>query len=275
MLILLAVAYHHGLSPPLTSRATKLANYNFEPVLEPQEPDYSKFKHDNPESLSAAVLVVSSPRNKCGETNSPGKQQSLALRRMSHPAVRQLIGADVHDLPHGRASREAEAVSAIKQLQYEVRSRASHAEWAIWLCQLSSSLHVAAWHFRSRRASVHIQPALDVTLRRRSQAIKIFLPAEFATNRVVIVACQRRRQRFASALVTQSTTGSEGLNCNECHRVRAGVARQLQVSAPQPLNHHASSRALSCMSCHNGKRAFGGDDFSVCKRCHTGNAWHF
>jgi c(7)-type cytochrome triheme protein len=68
---------------------------------------------------------------------------------------------------------------------------------------------------------------------------------------------------------------SEGLNCNECHRVRAGVARQLQVSAPQPLNHHASPGALSCMSCHNGKRAFGGDDFSVCKRCHTGNAWHF
>lgn len=68
---------------------------------------------------------------------------------------------------------------------------------------------------------------------------------------------------------------SEGLNCNDCHRVRAGVARQLQVSAPQPLNHHASAGAISCMSCHNGKRAFGGDDFAACKRCHTGNAWHF
>jgi hypothetical protein len=65
------------------------------------------------------------------------------------------------------------------------------------------------------------------------------------------------------------------LSCNECHRVRAGVVRRLQVSAPQPLNHHASPGAFSCMSCHNGKRAFGGDDFSVCKRCHTGNAWHF
>ncbi len=68
---------------------------------------------------------------------------------------------------------------------------------------------------------------------------------------------------------------SEGLTCNECHRVRAGVARRLQVTAPQPLNHHASPGAFSCMSCHNGKRAFGGDDFSVCKRCHTGNAWRF
>jgi len=68
---------------------------------------------------------------------------------------------------------------------------------------------------------------------------------------------------------------SEGLTCNECHRVRAGVARRIQVSAPQPLNHHASPGAFSCISCHNGKRAFGGDDFSSCKRCHTGTAWHF
>ena len=68
---------------------------------------------------------------------------------------------------------------------------------------------------------------------------------------------------------------SEGLTCNECHRVRAGVARSTQVSAPQPLNHHASPGAFSCMSCHNGKRTFGGDDFSVCKRCHTKTSWHF
>ena len=62
---------------------------------------------------------------------------------------------------------------------------------------------------------------------------------------------------------------SEGLTCNECHRVRAGVAQRIQVTAPQPLNHHASPGAFSCVSCHNGKRAFGGDDFSVCTRCHT------
>lgn len=68
---------------------------------------------------------------------------------------------------------------------------------------------------------------------------------------------------------------SEGLSCNECHRVRTGVAQRIQVSAPQALNHHASSGAFSCMSCHNGKRTFGGDDFSACKRCHTGTAWHF
>ena len=49
---------------------------------------------------------------------------------------------------------------------------------------------------------------------------------------------------------------NEGLSCNDCHHVRAGAGQRLQVTAPQPLNHHAAPGALSCMSCHNGKRAF-------------------
>ena len=70
-------------------------------------------------------------------------------------------------------------------------------------------------------------------------------------------------------------TKHERLTCKECHQVRAGMPQRSQVTAPEPLNHHASGRGQSCMTCHNGKRAFGGDDFSVCKRCHTGSAWRF
>jgi c(7)-type cytochrome triheme protein len=66
----------------------------------------------------------------------------------------------------------------------------------------------------------------------------------------------------------------EGLSCSNCHRVRAGLQRN-EVTSPQPLNHHASASSFSCMSCHNGKKAFGGDDFSACNRCHQGSAWHF
>jgi hypothetical protein len=66
-----------------------------------------------------------------------------------------------------------------------------------------------------------------------------------------------------------------GLRCAECHDVQAGRAKGRQVSSPFPAQHHAPSGARSCMSCHDGKRAFGGDDFSSCKRCHEGNTWHF
>ena len=62
---------------------------------------------------------------------------------------------------------------------------------------------------------------------------------------------------------------SESLACVACHRVRK------EVTAPIALNHHAPARGFSCMTCHNGKKAFGGDDFSVCTRCHKGSTWRF
>lgn len=68
---------------------------------------------------------------------------------------------------------------------------------------------------------------------------------------------------------------AKGLSCNECHNVRAGLVQSKQVSTPVPLNHHAPQGAFSCMTCHNGKRAFGGDDFSSCKRCHQGAHFYF
>jgi len=68
---------------------------------------------------------------------------------------------------------------------------------------------------------------------------------------------------------------SEKLACAACHQVRAGLPRGRQVSAPLPLNHHAPVGASSCATCHNAERTFGGDDFSACRRCHKGSAWHF
>lgn len=65
------------------------------------------------------------------------------------------------------------------------------------------------------------------------------------------------------------------LSCPDCHQVRAGLPQRRQVTSPQAAHHHASGRSQSCMSCHNGKRAFGGDDFSACVRCHKGPAWRF
>jgi c(7)-type cytochrome triheme protein len=85
-----------------------------------------------------------------------------------------------------------------------------------------------------------------------------------------------RTPEFAPAFrVSFNHAKHQKVTCNECHQVRAGLPQRRQVTAPEPLNHHATGRAQSCMSCHDGKRAFGGDDFTVCKRCHTGAAWRF
>ena len=85
-----------------------------------------------------------------------------------------------------------------------------------------------------------------------------------------------RTPQFAQAFRVGFSHGEhDQVTCNGCHEVRGGMAQRRQVTAPQPLNHHASGRGRSCMTCHDGTRAFGGDDFTVCKRCHTGTTWRF
>jgi c(7)-type cytochrome triheme protein len=68
---------------------------------------------------------------------------------------------------------------------------------------------------------------------------------------------------------------SRDLNCASCHTIRAGMPRGRQVSAPTAAMHFAPARTQSCASCHNDRRAFGGDDFSDCRRCHTGRTFRF
>jgi len=61
------------------------------------------------------------------------------------------------------------------------------------------------------------------------------------------------------------------LNCTECHKLTAGAPQSRQVSSPLPAEHFASGRGLNCLTCHNGRRTFGGDlAFKDCKRCHEG-----
>ncbi len=72
----------------------------------------------------------------------------------------------------------------------------------------------------------------------------------------------------------------QGMSCASCHNVN-GIVRQAQnVPAPRVAFHTTSTRAQSCMTCHNDKRVIGGKvvfgdaDFNDCKRCHTGSTFH-
>jgi c(7)-type cytochrome triheme protein len=61
------------------------------------------------------------------------------------------------------------------------------------------------------------------------------------------------------------------LDCGACHTLAAGLAQGKQVSLPRTAEHFAVSGTQSCLSCHNGKRSFGGDlAFKDCQRCHAG-----
>ena len=60
----------------------------------------------------------------------------------------------------------------------------------------------------------------------------------------------------------------EGIACAECHNVLENQSAA-QVSLPQLKEHRAAGYMKSCGSCHNGRRAFGGElGDNACIRCH-------
>lgn len=68
---------------------------------------------------------------------------------------------------------------------------------------------------------------------------------------------------------------AKGMSCASCHSTRAGAPIRRQVTSPLTSMHFAPRGLLSCGGCHNGKRAFGADDFSNCRKCHRGNSFRF
>ncbi|MCM3902840.1 MAG: cytochrome c3 family protein [Pyrinomonadaceae bacterium] len=63
------------------------------------------------------------------------------------------------------------------------------------------------------------------------------------------------------------------LACADCHSLTAGAPQSRQVSSPAAAEHFPLGR-MNCLTCHNGKRSFGGDlAFKDCRRCHTGQTF--
>lgn len=82
--------------------------------------------------------------------------------------------------------------------------------------------------------------------------------------------------RAYSVSFSHGTHGArQGMRCDDCHQTRAGAGQGRQVTSPQPAQHFGSARAQTCLTCHNNRRAFGGDDFADCKRCHKGQTFRF
>lgn len=67
----------------------------------------------------------------------------------------------------------------------------------------------------------------------------------------------------------------KGISCSQCHTVRAGMRRGAQVTSPVAAMHFARPGVSSCAACHNDRRAFGGKDFSDCRKCHEGSTFRF
>jgi c(7)-type cytochrome triheme protein len=81
------------------------------------------------------------------------------------------------------------------------------------------------------------------------------------------------RTIFKAVFSHTDHTFRQGVNCNECHTVKAGAPQSKQVSTPVAVQHFESGGAVSCRTCHNDRRAFGEENFANCKRCHEGTGF--
>jgi c(7)-type cytochrome triheme protein len=82
------------------------------------------------------------------------------------------------------------------------------------------------------------------------------------------------RYVFRAVFSHRDHSSAQGVGCADCHSVRAGAPQGRQVTTISAQEHRPPGN--NCASCHNGSRAFGGNDptnMSSCRRCHSGSGF--
>jgi c(7)-type cytochrome triheme protein len=226
--------------------------------------DYSQFKHDNAQHARLPCLLCHRRENNSPQPTLPGKAAHAPCAGC-HAQQFANSASEICTICH--TDVQSGKVKAFPTLRsFDVRfDHAKHASAACATCH------------RPNRAALSIPSRLNAHV----TCYSCHTPNAQSNGRD-ISSCSTCHQlgrldrtpeqapAYRVGFSHARHDASEKLACVACHQVRAGL-----VSAPTPLNHHARAGAFSCASCHNGGRAFGGDDFSACKRCHKGSTWHF
>jgi len=232
--------------------------------------DYSQFKHDNAQHARLPCLLCHRRENNSPQPTLPGKAAHAPCtgchaQQFANPA------SEICTICHTEV--QSGKIKAFPPLRtFDVRF--DHAK------------HSAACATCHRQGRNGVALSIPSKLNAHVACFSCHTPNAQANGRNIsscgtchqfgrFVRTSEQATAYRVGFSHASHDASEKLACTACHQVRAGLPVTRQMSAPSPLNHHASMRSFSCASCHNGKRAFGGDDFSVCKRCHKGAAWHF
>lgn len=244
-------------------------------AIEPQTSsvDYSQFKHDNRQHARLPCLLCHRRENNAARPALPGKSEHA-------PCVgchaMQFSGSSGPMCNICHTNVEAGTVKPFPTLR-SFNVKFDHAR------HTAAGAACATCH-RPNRGGVAL--SIPVGLNAHTICFECHTPQAKSGGRNLgacstchapgrLVRTSERAAAFRVGFSHAKHGSSENLRCADCHRVRAGLARGRQVSSPLALNHHAPERVSSCSSCHNGKRTFGGDDFSSCKRCHKGSTWHF
>jgi hypothetical protein len=233
--------------------------------------DFSQFKHDNRNHARLPCLLCHRRENNSPQPTLPGKAAHAPCTGC-HAQQFSNSSSEICTICH--TDVQSGKVKAFPPLRsFDARfDHAKHANAACATCHKQNRGGVGL--SIPSRLNAHVTcfschtPTAQANGRNISSCSTCHQPGR-------LVRTSEQASAYRVGFSHNSHDASEKLACAACHRVRAGLPRGRQVSEPLPLNHHAPAGALSCATCHNGVRTFGGDDFSVCTRCHKGSAWHF
>lgn len=243
-----------------------------EPAL--QGPDYSRFAHSNPEHARLPCLLCHRREDSATKPRRTGHMPCAGCHTQQFADPQSPICAICHTDPPSAALRPFPPLRSFN-------ARFDHALHARGAARPRNNC--AACHRPARRgvalslpsgASAHATCYQCHGARPTSPGARDLSSCNLCHELGRLTRVSESAAAFRVGF-SHAEHARKGLGCGECHTVRAGAPRGRQVSSPQPLMHHASPRAQSCMSCHDNRRAFGGDNFADCKKCHEGNTWHF
>ena len=234
---------------------------NFSVFAQEAGKDYSKFQHDNPNHSRLPCLLCHRRETNAAQPTLPGKDKHTPCVGCHQPLFASGSGP-ICTICHTDA--QSKAMKAFPPL----RSFGSRFDHALHAGNRCSSCHRPLNRGVAFTIPIGIS-AHNTCFSCHTPQAKTISSCGVCHRPEPLVRASTRAVAFRRGFSHSSHDNSE---CVDCHKIRAG---RRDVTAPVPLNHHAPTRGFSCISCHNGKRAFGGDDFSVCTRCHKGSTWRF
>jgi len=282
VLTLLSGAGASAISDEVIIKSTAAAPDSFT-----QAQDYSKFSHSAPKEH--ADLTGRSKCAGCHRRSGSSLEPKLPVHKdcigchlvqFTSPTVSDNPICTICHSKEGLSSSSAPTKSFPRLTSFAAEF--DHAQHLRGIDSARPAQGCAACHTRGLRGVAETIPA---RLGAHQTCYECHSPGKQASNTSSCGSCHKLGRYTPSSIAARSyrvgfshaTHGPrERLSCDSCHNVLArGLPQTRQVSSIAPALHHSNARARSCMTCHNGQRAFGDTrrEFNDCKRCHKGSTF--
>jgi c(7)-type cytochrome triheme protein len=241
--------------------------------------DYSNFKHSSQKHASLSCTSCHQRKDNSATPIFPGHKACMSchLAQFLTPNVPMCVicHSDVN-------SSKPPLKSFPTRFSESFNVKFDHAQHMNGAARPASGC--AACHSRSGRAAAALN--IPTSISAHSQCYTCHTPSSRSQAGREIASCGVCHEQKSFSRTTTNARSfryafsharhgpSQKLDCVACHQITPGAAQSRQVSSPVPLEHFATARGKTCLTCHNGQRSFGGDlAFRECRRCHTSSSF--